>query len=53
MIQLYASHGGGFPLRIKGLETLAGVAVVSGLAQEDDHKMIVESLKAFLKEEQK
>jgi len=30
----YATHGGGFPLRVKGVEPLVGVVVVSGLKQE-------------------
>ena len=44
----YAIHGGGFPLRVKGVEGPIGAIVVSGLAQEEDHQVIVESLQAFL-----
>lgn len=41
----YAAHGGGFPLRVKGMEVApVGVVVVSGLKQEDDHQLIVDAL---------
>ncbi|EGN95861.1 hypothetical protein SERLA73DRAFT_95483, partial [Serpula lacrymans var. lacrymans S7.3] len=45
---VYAVHGGGFPLKVKGVEGLVGVIVVSGLSQEDDHAVIVESIKEYL-----
>ncbi|KAL4943709.1 hypothetical protein BDV06DRAFT_220970 [Aspergillus oleicola] len=38
----YAIHGGGFPVRVKGVDGVVGVIVVSGLRQEDDHQVIVE-----------
>ncbi|KAK4496699.1 hypothetical protein PRZ48_012682 [Zasmidium cellare] len=44
----YAIHGGGVPLRVKGVEGPVGAIVVSGLAQEEDHEVIVECLQAFL-----
>ena len=44
---LYAAHGGGFPLVVRGTG-LVGVAVVSGLPQLDDHALVVEALRAFL-----
>ncbi|KAM0272585.1 hypothetical protein ACHAQH_008643 [Verticillium albo-atrum] len=44
----YAIHGGGFPIRVQGVEGPIGAIVVSGLAQEEDHQVIVESLQAFL-----
>ncbi|ANB11367.1 hypothetical protein AWJ20_4173 [Sugiyamaella lignohabitans] len=44
----YATHGGGFPIRVKGTDSLAGVVVVSGLKQEDDHAVAVESIKQYL-----
>lgn len=44
----YAIHGGGFPVRVKGVEGAVGVIVVSGYAQEEDHQIIVESLEEFL-----
>jgi uncharacterized protein (UPF0303 family) len=47
----YACHGGGFPLRVVNVEPLVGVVVVSGLKQEDDHRMIVEVLEEFVKKQ--
>ncbi|KAH6989940.1 DUF967 domain-containing protein [Ilyonectria destructans] len=44
----YAIHGGGFPVRVKGVEGPIGAIVVSGLAQEEDHQVIVDCLRAFL-----
>lgn len=44
----YAAHGGGFPIRINRLTAgPAGVIVVSGLKQEDDHQLIVTALEKF------
>ena len=43
----YAIHGGGFPIRVKGVEGIVGVIVVSGLIQEWDHQVIVETLKEY------
>jgi uncharacterized protein (UPF0303 family) len=43
----YAPHGGGFPLIVAGTGPV-GVALVSGLPQEQDHALIVEVLEAFL-----
>ncbi len=43
----YAPHGGGFPLIVEGTGPI-GVAIVSGLAQEDDHALIVEVLDEYL-----
>ncbi|KAL3475610.1 chaperonin 10-like protein [Aspergillus californicus] len=43
----YAIHGGGFPVRVKGVDGVIGVIVVSGLKQEDDHQVIVEVIKEF------
>ena len=37
----YAIHGGGFPVRVLGIEGVVGAIVVSGLAQEEDHQVIV------------
>jgi len=39
----FAPHGGGYPLAVRGTGVV-GSAVVSGLAQEDDHRLIVEAL---------
>ena len=43
----YAPHGGGFPLIVAGTGPV-GVALVSGLPQEQDHALIVEVLEAYL-----
>jgi uncharacterized protein (UPF0303 family) len=40
----YAIHGGGVPIRVKGVEGVVAVVVVSGLKQELDHAVIVETL---------
>lgn len=48
----YAIHGGGFPLRVKGVEPLVGICVVSGLKQEDDHAVICEVLEKLVKEQE-
>ncbi|PFG34869.1 heme-degrading domain-containing protein [Sanguibacter antarcticus] len=45
--ELYAAHGGGFPLVVTG-SGLVGVVVVSGLPQLDDHALVVEALRRFL-----
>ncbi|QKX58698.1 uncharacterized protein TRUGW13939_05825 [Talaromyces rugulosus] len=44
----YAIHGGGFPIRVKGVDGIVGVIVVSGLKQEHDHQVIVEVIKDFI-----
>lgn len=44
----YAIHGGGFPVRVRGVEGIVAVIVVSGLRQDLDHMIIYESLKEFL-----
>ena len=44
----YSFHGGAFPVFVKNVG-LVGVLAVSGLAQEDDHALAVEALRAFLK----
>jgi uncharacterized protein (UPF0303 family) len=46
----FATHGGAFPLRIAGAGVIGSVAV-SGLAQRDDHQMVVEALCAVLGED--
>ena len=43
----YAPHGGGFPLIVRGTGPV-GVALVSGLPQDQDHALIVEALEAHL-----
>ena len=42
----YAIHGGGFPLRVNGVHV--GTVVVSGIPQEDDHRLAVAGLREFL-----
>jgi uncharacterized protein (UPF0303 family) len=46
----FAIYGGGFPVRIKGVEGVVAVIVVSGLKQDQDHQVIVEALEKFSKE---
>ncbi|EJT69847.1 hypothetical protein GGTG_12730 [Gaeumannomyces tritici R3-111a-1] len=38
----YAIHGGGVPIRVRGVEGVVAVVVVSGLNQREDHGVIVE-----------
>ncbi|RKM97945.1 heme-degrading domain-containing protein [Streptomyces xinghaiensis] len=44
---LYAAHGGSFPIRVEGAGVV-GAVTVSGLAQAEDHAMVVEALENFL-----
>ena len=39
----YASHGGAFPIALAGTGVI-GAVTVSGLAQRDDHELVVETL---------
>lgn len=43
----YAGHGGAFPLLIRGVG-LVGTVTISGLAQADDHALVVAALQAQL-----
>ncbi len=43
----YASHGGSFPLTVKGAG-IVGSVTVSGLPQRADHELVVEALCAVL-----
>jgi uncharacterized protein (UPF0303 family) len=45
---VYAPHGGCFPVTVKGTG-LVGTITASGLAQEDDHKLVTEAIRAYLK----
>lgn len=45
----FAPHGGCFPIVVEGTG-LVGTVTVSGLPQEEDHKLVVEVLERFLKE---
>lgn len=47
----YAPHGGCFPVIVKDTG-MVGTITVSGLPQEEDHKLVVESIRAFLAKEQ-
>ncbi len=46
----YAIHGGGVPIRVRGVEGIVGVVVVSGLKQDQDHMVVVESLEEFIQQ---
>jgi len=46
----FAPHGGCFPIIIKGTG-MVGTITVSGLPQEEDHQLVVGTIRAFLAEE--
>ena len=41
----YSIHGGGVPIRVRGVEGVVAVVVVSGLKQHEDHGVIVDVVK--------
>jgi len=45
----YAAHGGAFPIIVRGVGVV-GTVTVSGLPQEEDHRLVVETLRAILSE---
>jgi uncharacterized protein (UPF0303 family) len=46
----YAIHGGGVPIRVRGVEGVVAVVVVSGLKQHEDHGVIADVVKGAWKE---
>jgi uncharacterized protein (UPF0303 family) len=46
-LELYAAHGGSFPLKIANVGVV-GTVTVSGLSQADDHALVVEALETFI-----
>lgn len=46
-VNLFAAHGGAFPLLIRGTGAI-GVIAVSGLPQVEDHRFVVAALERFL-----
>lgn len=44
----FAIHGGAFPIRVRGVDGIVGVVVVSGLKQEDDHQVVVEGIREVI-----
>ncbi len=48
----YAAHGGAFPLIIKDVG-IVGTITVSGLPQQEDHELVVTTLRQFLAEREK
>jgi uncharacterized protein (UPF0303 family) len=44
----YTLAGGSFPVRVRGAGVLAAVTV-SGLSSDDDHRLVVDSIREFLR----
>lgn len=44
----FAAVGGGFPIRLRGAPSVLGAVTVSGLAERDDHELIVRVLARHL-----
>ena len=47
----YAPHGGCFPVIVKDTG-MVGTITVSGLSQEEDHKLVVQTIRDYLAQEQ-
>jgi uncharacterized protein (UPF0303 family) len=47
----FAAHGGCFPIIVRGTG-MVGAVTVSGLPQEEDHKLVTQVLREFLAKEQ-
>ena len=47
----YAPHGGCFPIFIKGAG-IVGTITVSGLVQDEDHRIVVEAIRSYLSQEE-
>lgn len=45
---IYAPHGGCFPIIVKG-SGMVGTITVSGLPQEDDHRLVVDTIREYLR----
>jgi len=45
----YAITGGSFPIRVRGVGVVAA-ATASGLSSQDDHDLIVDGIRSFLRE---
>ena len=48
---IYAAHGGCFPILIQGTGMI-GTITVSGLPQEDDHRLVVNTIRDYLRIQQ-
>lgn len=43
----YAIHGGGVPIKVRGVEGTVGVVIVSGLKQDQDHGVIMDVIEEY------